>query len=119
MVNCSHHVCGKEERIWLPTSDMRYGSLEKHPWCKTCGLVKNISDDRPKKIGYWMNLFSYLSSEIALTQVQKRLISKELKDTEIFHDMFGSFGSDQKDIFLRILTKYVSLESLDIETLFG
>ena len=117
MNQCEHLICGKEERVWLPTQDHRYGSLEKHPWCKTCGLVKNISDDRPRKIGYWMNIFSYVASVIPLAQVQKRLIAKEIESCEVFHDMFGSFGSDQKTQFIQIVSKYVSLKSLDLDSL--
>jgi hypothetical protein len=108
-------VCGKEERVWFPTDDQRYSSLEKHPWCKHCGLVENISDDRPKKIGYWMNLFSYICSLMPVTQVQKRLIAKEIESSEVFQDMFGTFGSDQKIRFIQILSKYIPVHSLNLD----
>ena len=112
---CNHNVCGKEKNIWLPSEDIRYGSFEKHPWCKSCGLVKNISDDRPKKIGYWMNLFNYITERVPVTQVQKRLIAKKLNENVLFNDMFAAYGSDQKEEFVKILSKYISLSNIDIE----
>ncbi|OYT28647.1 hypothetical protein B6U98_04280 [Thermoplasmatales archaeon ex4572_165] len=117
MQNCEHSVCGRENRVWLPTTKPRYGSIEKHPWCLNCGLVKNISDDQPKSIGYWMNLLSIISTDHDLKQVQKRLIAKEIEDSDIFHDSFGSFGSDQKKTFIGILKKYILLSSIDIDSI--
>ena len=115
MNNCDHHICGKEEQVWLPSADIRYGACEKHPWCTSCGVVKNISDDQPKHFGYWMNLFSHISSKIPITQVQKRLVVKELYHQECFQDLFGSYGSDQKTLFIKILSKYINLDSLDLD----
>ena len=117
MQNCEHKICGKEKRVWLPNTEPRFGSIEKHPWCITCGLVKNISDDRPKSIGYWMNILSIISTDHDLKQVQKRLIAKEIEDSDIFHDSFGSFGSDQKKMFIKILRKYIFINSSKIDTL--
>ena len=116
MNQCCHTECGREDRVWLPSLDIRYGDMEKHPWCKICGVVKNISDDRPKKIGYWMNKLSFISNKLSLKQCQKRLIAKEIESCECFQDMFGTFGSDQKKMFIKIISKSANIRSIDIKS---
>lgn len=109
MSRCVHELCGKEEMAWLPVSELNNYSIEKHPWCIHCGLVKNISDDRPHKIGYWMNLLSYISKQYQLTQCQQRLVAKEIENSEFLDDTFGINGSCQKIIFKKIINKYVNI----------
>jgi hypothetical protein len=77
-----------------------------HPWCTKCGVIKNISDDRPKKLGYWMNELSRLAKNRSFSQSQVRLIAKSLQSHESFHDLFGVNGSVQEKIFLKIVKKY-------------
>lgn len=115
MKSCSHTVCGKEERIWLPSNDQRYGSVEKHSWCTTCGVVQNISDDRSKNSGYWMNKLSFVVSELELTQCQKRLIAKEIESIEYFCDTFSAFGSCQKELFIKTVSKYCDASKIDFD----
>jgi len=115
MKACSHHLCGKENRIWLQTKDS-YSSVEKHVYCTSCGVIQNISDDRPKAVGYWMNKLGLISFEIGLSQCQKRLIAKEIENNEYFHDTFGSFGSSQKELFMKIVSSYCDVSSLDFES---
>ena len=116
MNQCCHTECGKDDRLWLPSTDIRYGDIEKHPWCKICGVVKNISDDRPKKIGYWMNKLTIISNKLSLKQCQIRLIAKEIESCKYFQDMFGTFGSDQKELFIKIISKYANICSIDINS---
>jgi hypothetical protein len=114
---CSHIECDREETIWLPSLDEGNGDIKKHTWCKNCGIVKNISDDRPKKIGYWMNKLSILSSELSLKQCQKRLIAKKIESCESFIDLFGTFGSDQKELFIDIVLESVHIRLSEIESI--
>ena len=109
MKKCSHDICGKEDMVWLPVIENNNNSVEKHQWCKRCGLVKNITDDRPHKIGYWMNLLSSISSFFHLTQCQKRLIAKEIEDSEYLDDNFGTLGTHQKILFYNIIRKYADI----------
>ena len=76
MSKCTHKVCGKEEMVWLPVTELNNYSIEKHSWCRNCGLVKNVSEDRAHKIGYWMNLLSIISNQYRLTKCQKRLFRR-------------------------------------------
>ena len=109
MSKCSHLICGREDMVWLPVTESNNYSVEKHSWCRHCGLVKNISDDRPHKIGYWMNLLSYISNHYNLTQCQKRLIAKEIQDSDYLDDTFGTYGSHQKLRFKKIIKKYANV----------
>ena len=113
---CNHESCGVERRIWVPIDNNLKGEIRLHPWCVHCGLVKNISDDQPYKLGYWMNLLSQLSSRYNIKQVQKRLIIKDLLDTEGFNDIYATKGSDQKELFVQITSKYTTLNKDRIMT---
>ena len=114
---CSHVTCGKEEKVWVPRSHRNSTDVAKHPWCKHCGDVKNISDDRPKNIGYWMNVLSIIASELELKQVQKRLIAKDISACDDLQDTYGTYGSAQEELFLSIVAHHVSLKGLDLETI--
>ena len=114
MTSCSHHVCGKENSIWLQTKDL-YSSVEKHLYCTSCGVIQNISDDRPRAVGYWMNKLGSISYELGLTQCQKRLIAKEIETNEYLTDSFGSFGSRQKELFVRIVSSFYDTSSIDFD----
>lgn len=117
MTSCTHRLSGKEEQIWLPTTPNNFGSVERHQWCKECGLIQNKSDDRPKKIGYWMNKLGIISYELGLTQAQKRLISKKIENHEYFQDCFGTFGSSQKELFTQIVTSYCDTSKIDFDVI--
>ncbi len=120
MVKCSHESCGREHRIWLPetpnwsktmrdTSSNGKSDVSLHYWCALCGCVQNISDDRPKKMGYWINILSKIARECSLVQSQKRLVVKELESNEFFEDMYGTTGSAQQEVFVEAVKKYCRL----------
>lgn len=120
MVVCSHESCGREQRVWLPKNINILGNIRNkgssgtsdiapHHWCVLCGCVKNISDDRARKMGYWINVLSKITRECLVTQYQKRLVVKELKAYECFDDMYGTIGSAQREVFVKVVKKYCSL----------
>ena len=111
---CSHENCNQEEKILIPIENNRGSETAFHPWCIHCGLIKNISEDRPKKIGYWMNVLSELSYRFSIPQCQKRLIAKELQTCEEFEDSYGLTGSSQKEFFINVVKKYSTICRNDI-----
>lgn len=115
MVLCNHKSCEYDKRVWLPLHNNRGSDLALHPWCEECGLVKNISDDRPRGIGYWMNVLSRIVNRFSITQCQKRLVVKRLDAYECFDDMYGITGSTQKEIFVKIVKNYCSLHEKSID----
>ncbi len=101
-------------------------TLAPHPFCDSCGLVRNIGPDRPKKIGYFIDVLSeierYLKEESKkggkpkLIEAQKRLIVKDMQDEEIFNDLYGAMATAQKEKFVELVQKYrPDLKSHEIE----
>jgi hypothetical protein len=115
MGKCYHKSCGREYQEWLPIFDC--SDIARHPWCINCGQVKNITDDRGKKLGYWMNILSKLELYYSIKQIQKRFIGKELKDNEEFNDIYGITGSFQKELFKKIIKKYCNIDIKIVDSL--
>ena len=124
---CSHKDCGREHRVWLPEAfpsldDLRAPSstgksdVSLHHWCVLCGCVQNISDDRPKKIGYWINVLSKLAREYHLTDCQRRLVIKALESNEFFMDLYGTTGSSQQGVFVKTIQNYSNLDGNTIDS---
>jgi hypothetical protein len=120
MYRCSHENCGREQRIWLPkkiiisdnkktASSNNYSDVSLHHWCILCGCIENISDDRGKNIGYWINILSKIAKEFLITQSQKRLIVNELSNYECFDDLYCITGSAQREGFVKVIKKYSGL----------
>ncbi len=97
-----HESCGVTENIWLPYRyDERSRGLKPHPYCIHCGMVKNISSDRAKPMGYYTNMLARMS----ITKVQLRLIVKELERI-CFDDPYSLTRSDQEKVFNQVVQKY-------------
>jgi hypothetical protein len=118
MVKCQHESCGRENRLWLPMcSQLSYdkrviinkSDTALHNWCVKCGCIQNLSEDHSKKLGYWINILSGIAKGKYLTQIQKRLIIKELESYEYFEDLYGVTGSAQKEIFIKTVKKYCTI----------
>ncbi len=116
MALCLHESCGIEDRVWLPESCSLKSDVSLHHWCIHCGVVKNISDDRSKKMGYWTNVLSRIAKCFSLTQSQKRLVVKELESHECFDDLYGTTGSVQKEVFVKAIRKYCGLHEIIIDS---
>ena len=115
---CEHESCGRENYVWYPINDALFSEVRKHPFCMHCGELKNVSDDHPKKLGYWLNKVNMLKNDFNISQVQRRLITNELRELEDFDDMYGVTGSAQQQIFLSIILKYACLSKKDIDSWF-
>ena len=116
MGSCYHESCGRENYVWLPT-DRFSSDAVPHPWCKHCGLVKNISDDRPKELGYWINILSRISNQFSLKKVQTRLVSKYLDSNRYFNDLYGITGSAQVKEFIRAVSSICKIPSNSVYSL--
>ncbi len=121
---CEH---ASNESDWLA---LLYGrnkmTLAPHPFCEICGLVRNIGPDRPRKMGFFIDVLSkierYLEEESKkggkpkLIEAQKRLIVKEMQSEELFQDLYGTLASAQKEKFTEIVQKYrPDVENHEIE----
>lgn len=112
-MTCDHKLCGNIQKVWLPyvvRGHLR--GLKSHPYCLKCGAVKNISSDRAKSIGYFMNILSNLS----LSKVQTRLIAKDMEDLGDFDDAFSASSYVQEQIFINLVKKYSGLSEYIIKS---
>jgi len=118
-MKCVHEDCGYDERLWLPINDESAGTV-RHPYCKHCGVVRNLSVDRAVGVGYFMNVLSSMKrlnrKEKLITDVQVRLISKELMGLEDFEDVYWVRGSSQEDLFIKTVRKYCNLSEAYIRS---
>ena len=108
--------CDHESRDydWLPMlRKLESMTLAPHPYCEKCGLVRNVGPDRPKKVGYYMEVLSRIEkhlkkehdkgSKFKLTETHKRLIVKKIQDEEVFFDLYGVMATTQEERFLEIV----------------
>jgi hypothetical protein len=108
---CEHKSYG--EKAWLPYEyrGMHRG-LKQHPVCSECGLIKNVSSDRTKPIGHYINILIQLAEAYSLTRVQIRLISRELKCLE---DAYGFCRHQQEEVFKETILKYTRIPERSIK----
>lgn len=108
----SHTHRSTHKKHWLPLRNEDI--LQPHPVCGDCGTVKNISFDRARGLGYYVNVLGEIRGHLEgrglkLSIAQIRLIVKELEGMEIFSDTYATLGSVQRDLFIRTVRKYTSL----------
>ena len=105
MDNCKHECCGTAEKVWLPYEfEGRSGGLVPHSYCIYCGVVKSISSDRAKRMGYYTNILA--RQGITNLEVQIRLIAKELERIQDFDDVYSMTRSEQEGLFIDAVKKY-------------
>jgi hypothetical protein len=110
MANCKHESCGAAEKVWLPYElEGRSRGLKPHSYCILCGVVKNISPDKAKPMGYYTNILARLG----ITKVQIRLIAKVLEKTD-FDDAYFMTRPEQEEVFIRAVKKYSKVREDEI-----
>ena len=82
--------------------------LKPHPYCSECGVIKNLSPERPREIGYYMNVLVALSNDYKIAQVQKRLVALEMQKLEL-DDSYSLDRHQQEELFIDIVRKYVNV----------
>ena len=103
MADCKHECCGTAEKVWLPYElEGRSRGLKPHSYCIHCGVVRNISPDRAKPMGYYMNILARLG----ITKVQIRLIAKELERIQDFDNVNSMTRSEQEEVFINAVKKH-------------
>lgn len=118
MTGCSHRDCGNSEKVWLPhTYRGKECGLKPHPYCVECGLVKNLSSDKPRKIGFYINIVAALGERMKISQAQMRLISMALKDA-CLDDSYGMDRYQQEVLFTQIIRKFIPVPEQIIRELF-
>ncbi len=109
MAGCEHRNCGSSEKVWLPYFfEGRERGLKPHPYCAECGLVKNLSSQRPRDLGYYMNIVGELGKRFKITQIQIRLIALEMAKQEM-DDPYGMDREQQEKLFVNIVIRYLNV----------
>jgi hypothetical protein len=73
-----------------------------------CGAVKNLSSERPRNIGYYMNVIAEMGRRIKISKVQVRLIVQEMERLE-FDDKYALDRQQQEKLFIEIIKKYIDV----------
>ncbi len=112
---CLHK--SSNDKVWLP---LEIGVFKKHPYCVSCGVVKNVSSDRGKGLGYFANVLAKLKKCLEkrgyrISQAQIRLILKEFEEMNA-DDVYSISFSKQKEIFVNIAAKYIKVSRGMIES---
>jgi hypothetical protein len=109
MAGCVHKDCGTKEKEWLPYfHEGRFRGLKPHPYCAECGMVKNLSSERPRQIGYFINLISEIGKRYKIAQVQVRLMVREM-ERQGLEDSYGMDRQQQKELFREIAKRCLSI----------
>ncbi len=109
MASCEHKNCGSGEKVWLPyIFDGRDRGLKPHPYCSDCGMAKNLSSQRPRDLGYYMNIVGKLGKRFKITKIQIRLIAQEMERQEM-DDAYGLDRKQQEKLFVNIIIKYLNV----------
>ncbi len=109
MSGCEHKISGSREKIWLPYYfEGRERGLKPHPYCIECGLIKNLSSEKPRSVGYFMNIIAELGNRHKIAQIQKRLIALEMERLAL-DDKFGMDRMQQEDLFVEIATRILNI----------
>lgn len=119
MGECEHKNCGSGEKAWLPyIFKNRERGLKPHPYCIHCGLVKNLSSERPRDIGYYMNLVAAMGKRYKISKVQLRLIVIEM-EKEGLTDAYAIDRMQQEKLFVNIVTRILNIPERAIIELLG
>lgn len=118
-MSCEHKDCGNIDKVWLPYQVRENNrGLKSHPYCVKCGFVKNISSDKSKNIGYYINVLSFMEKHLKIpgASVRNRLIVKELENIEDFEDEYSMNRYNQEKLFINIVKKHFQLNDAVIQS---
>ena len=98
-----------ERRSGCPTTlKAEKGGLKPHPYCIECGLIKNLSSEKPRSIGYFMNIIAELGTRHKIAKIQTRLIALDMERLAL-DDKFGMDRMQQEDLFIEIATRILNI----------
>jgi hypothetical protein len=106
----AHHECGSRERLWLAKEYESPASTVRHPYCVTCGTVRNLTWPKARALGHYLAgvaaLKEYLDRDplqTKLARVQSHLITTRLAARPEFEDPYGTPGQAQLDVYIHII----------------
>jgi len=117
---CIHKPVSHQDAVWLPPDDKHDSHIpaQRRIFCLGCGNIKYQGSDRAKKLGFFMNLISRINEQVnkeqrrgvkelrPITEVQKRLLIREMEANEVFMDTWMSTRKLQISVFRKILRRH-------------
>ena len=105
---CEHKNSGKG--VWFPA---HAGDVRLHPFCRNCGVLKNVDADHGRGVGYFSNALSEIKKTLGrhnskLTESQARLILQDFEDSD-YSDTYWVTFTLQKKIFIKTVRNYTNL----------
>ncbi len=108
-MSCKHIDCNNKEQVCLP---YEYKGLEPglkpHAFCTKRSLSKRTFSDKPRRLGFYINIVATLRKEVKIAKVQMRLISIELERQGI-DDIHRMDKYNQERIFIETVGRYVNV----------
>jgi len=105
---CNYKIHEEQEKVW-PAH--RSAKLESGTWPQPYSSkpgLSGISANKPRRLGYYINIIAKMSKEIKVTQAQMRLIALELQKKDIdgilIMDKCG-----QERLFIETVRRYVNV----------
>jgi hypothetical protein len=119
-MGCIHKAVSHQDAVWLPPDDKsdHHIPAQRRIFCLGCGSIKYQGSDRAKKIGFFTNLISRINEQVEkeqrrgikdlrpITEVQKRLMIREMESNDIFTDPWVSTRKLQLVVFRRMLSRH-------------
>ena len=128
---CEHEESHSDHSIWVKPSPSEriHSPAQKRPYCKKCGRIKYMGSAPTKKMGFYINILKEVQRKIdvmyrrkitkhRLTQVQMRLVLKELNADEDFNDRFSNNRYNQWDHFKTTLKKYCDIDEELLDSIY-
>jgi len=117
-MKCSHKI--SYERAWFPETETAFRPV---PVCDSCGTLKNVSADRGKNIGFYINILTQMKRHLErngykISDSQIRLIINEISRADGFDDAYWIKKSTQRSIFIKSVQKFVPLTRAFVERFF-
>ena len=83
-------------------------------------MVKNLSPDRAKGIGYFINVLSRIDKHLKIpgSSVRMRLVVKDLEKIEDFEDEYSMSKFTQENVFISVIKKYYNIPDRTIQQFF-
>lgn len=96
---CEHVSCGTKEKVWMPHyyQGRECGLKRPHPYCTECGLVRNLSSEKPRSIGFYVNIITSLKEDYRMAKAQIRLMALDMKNYDI-DDNYGMDRHQQEEL---------------------
>ncbi len=131
VILCDHEESHSDHSIWVKPSPSEriHAPAQKRPYCKVCGRIKYLGSAPTKKMGFYINILKEVQRKVdvlhrrkitrhKLTQVQMRLILKELGSDVEFNDRFSNNRYNQWDHFKSTVKRYCDIDEELLDSIY-